>query len=129
MDLHDTTPGGTLTGQLCPVTVSAYGVDSWTATVSATIFTTDGGAPTPAIANGNLSYWSGPATTRTGTGTVTPGQATVAQAQPLDTGRTAFSLESGTTLTTTTWNPTITVTVPASAVAGHYTGTVTHSVA
>jgi hypothetical protein len=30
---------------------------------------------------------------------------------------------------TTTWNPTLIVTIPSTAVAGTYTGTVTHSVA
>ncbi|MDX6350417.1 MAG: hypothetical protein QOF84_5207 [Streptomyces sp.] len=122
-------PGGTITGHLGSVTVDATGIDSWTATVSVTNFTTGGGSPAETIPKSSVSYWSGPATARIGTGTATPGQATAAQAQILSTSRTAFSLQSGAPVTAVTWNPTLIVSVPAAAVAGTYTGTVTHSVA
>jgi uncharacterized transporter YbjL len=42
---------------------------------------------------------------------------------------TAFALQAVVLGTSTSWNPTIVVAVPVSAVAGTYTGTVTHSVA
>ncbi|MFD9224594.1 ice-binding family protein [Streptomyces sp. NPDC060064] len=122
-------PDGTITGQLGPVTVDASGVDSWTVTVSVTNCTTGGGSPAETIPKSRLAYWSGPATAKTGTGTATPGQAIAAQAQSLSTPRTAFSLQSGTAVTSVTWTPTLIVSVPAFAVAGSYTTTVTHSVA
>ena len=122
-------PGGTITAQLGSVTVSDTGYASWTATVTATNFTTGNGAPAETIANSNVSYWSGPATTQTGTATLTPGQATAAQAQLLDASGTAFSQQSGGITTSVTWNPTLIISVPAPAVAGNYTGVVTHSVA
>ena len=61
--------------------------------------------------------------------TATPGQLTAAQAQSLSTARTAFSVLLAVGNNTVAWNPTVVVTVPASAVAGTYTGTITHSVA
>ncbi len=47
----------------------------------------------------------------------------------LATTRTAFTLAAGSPLNTASWNPTLSVQVPASAVAGTYTATITHSVA
>jgi hypothetical protein len=122
-------PAGTISGQLGPVRVDASGVDSWTVTVSVTEFTTGGGSPSETIANNRLTYWSGPATVKTGAGTAVPGQATAAQAQGLSSSRTAFSLQSGAAVTAVTWDPILIVSVPAFAVSGNYTGTVTHSVA
>ena len=129
VDLGAAPPGGTITAQLGSVTVSDTGYASWTATVTATNFTTGNGTPAETIANSAVSYWSGPATTQTGTATVTPGQATAAQAQLLAASGTAFSQQSGGITTSVTWNPTLIISVPASAVAGNYTGVVTHSVA
>ncbi|GAB7184442.1 hypothetical protein ATKI12_4273 [Kitasatospora sp. Ki12] len=130
VNLGSSAPGGTITGHLGAVTVDDNGVvANWTVTVAATNFTTGAGAPAQTIAKGSVSYWSGPATAKTGTGTVTPGQATAAQAQALSASRTAFSLTGGLVVTSVTWNPTLIVSVPASAVGGAYTGTVTHSVA
>jgi hypothetical protein len=87
--------GGTISGHLGTVTVDASGVNSWTATASATDFTSGGGSPAQTIPKSNVSQWSGPVTAQTGSGTATPGQATAAQAQNLSTTRTAFSLQSG----------------------------------
>src|SRR5438046_603718 len=70
-------PGASVTSQLGAVTVTddrAALNATWTATVSATSFTTGGATATETIANSALSYWSGPATATTGTGTATPGQ-------------------------------------------------------
>ena len=58
-----------------------------------------------------------------------PGQANAAAAQSLSANRTAFSLASGSGNNSASWNPTLIANVPAGAVAGTYTGTITHSVA
>jgi hypothetical protein len=125
-------PGGTLSGALGAVTVSdgrGLPTASWTATVSTTTFTTGGATTAETIAKSVVSYWSGPATSTAGAGTFTPGQLTAANAQALSVTRTAFTLSGGTGNTSATWNPTLVIHVPAQAVGGTYTGTVTHSVA
>ncbi|HUF32229.1 MAG TPA: hypothetical protein VMN58_03335 [Acidimicrobiales bacterium] len=100
-------------------------VATWTATVSATNFTT-GTAATPAasetIANTNITY-TAPAATTTGTGTFTPGVGLTLGA-PATAGTWA-----GEGTNTATWNPTLAFTLLSSQVSGTYTGTVTHSVA
>ncbi|WP_326645201.1 hypothetical protein OG884_12435 [Streptosporangium sp. NBC_01755] len=116
-----------ISGQIGPVTVTderATLNGSWTATVTGTDFTTGGATGPETISNINLSYSPGAATATTGEGTFTPGPGGI-----INVPRTAFT---GTELTgnnTATWNPTLTVTIPAATVAGTYTGTVTHSVA
>lgn len=123
-------PGNTLTVQMGQVQVTSSGTMRWTATVSATNFITGGGSPGQTIARGNLSYWSGPAVSKSGPGTFTPGQATAANKVTLDTARTAFSYNAvSSSNTSCIWQPTLIMSVPASAVSGTYTGTVTHSVA
>lgn len=102
---------------------------TWTATVSSTDFTTGGATTAETIVKANVSYWSGLATATTGIGVFVPGQATALLAQSLSAPRTAYSLTSGTGSNSATWNPTLVVAVPGAAVAGTYTGTVTHSVA
>ena len=62
-----------------------------------------------------------------GHGMFTTGQATAANAVVLSSPATAFTLGVGNN--SATWDPTLIVAVPAAAVAGIYTGTVTHSVA
>ncbi|WP_159083272.1 hypothetical protein [Streptomyces sp. P3] len=48
----------------------------------------------------------------------------------MDASRTAFSYSSTLTVSSSvTWQPTLRVSVPATAVTGTYTGKVTHSVA
>ena len=124
--------GGTLSAPLGSVTVlDQRGLSnaSWTASVSITSFTTGGATGPETITGTNVSYWSGPATSTTGSATVTPGQANAASAQPLGTVRTAFGSSIGNGFTTAAWNPTLVVAIPATAVAGTYTATVTHSVA
>ncbi|WP_410822338.1 hypothetical protein [Micromonospora sp. 050-3] len=133
-DLGSGAPGGTITGQLGPVTVtdSRGAADaSWVASVTATNFQTGGGTPAETVLATEIDYWSGPATATTGTGTFTPGQATAAAAAPLNnvTPLTAFTHTGGTGGNTATWNPTLIVNVPLDSIAGIYTGTVTHSVA
>jgi hypothetical protein len=126
------TGSGTVSAQLGTVTVTdTRGVllGGWTASVSSTDFTTGGATADETIAAGQVTYWSGTATESSGVGVFTPGQAAAINAQDLGAARTAFS---GTALVgnnSASWNPTVTVNVPAAAVSGTYSGTITHSVA
>jgi hypothetical protein len=61
--------------------------------------------------------------------TFVPGQLLAANAVAIDTLTTAMSLTAGAGSNAASWNPTLIVAIPAGAVAGLYTGTVTHSVA
>ncbi|MFY1637941.1 hypothetical protein ACN27F_32480 [Solwaraspora sp. WMMB335] len=122
--------GGSLSAQMGTVTVTGPVISiAWTATVAASAFVTGAGTLAETIPNGGIAYWSGPVTSSSGIGLIaTPGQPTAADAQPLDTARTAFQLLAGAN-SVIQWNPTLVVTVPAAAVAGTYTGTIVHSVA
>ncbi|PZS33398.1 MAG: hypothetical protein DLM58_07925 [Pseudonocardiales bacterium] len=123
---------GTLTAQLGTVTVTdARGrlLGAWTTSVTSTSFTTGAATAAETLPNSAVSYWSGAATATTGLGAGVPGQLLAAAAQDLSTSRTAFSKIAGVGNNSSAWNPTLIVTVPAAAVAGAYTGTVTHSVA
>ncbi|MEU9047606.1 MULTISPECIES: hypothetical protein [unclassified Kitasatospora] len=60
--------------------------------------------------------------------TVTPGESSASAAQSLSSSRTAFA-STGSGNNSTSWAPTLVVNVPAAAVRGTYTATVTHSVA
>jgi hypothetical protein len=110
----------TISGQLGTVTVSDQrgGSQSWTASVIASAF-----LPLPtttAIAASAISY---------STGTVTAtGTSATSFAAPSLTGASTIVTGLGTGVSTTSWNPTITVAVPANAAAGVYTSTITHSV-
>ncbi|WP_405358641.1 hypothetical protein OG535_00345 [Kitasatospora sp. NBC_00085] len=124
-------PGGTVTAALGAVTVSdgrGLATTTWTATVSATNFTTGGGTPAETITTSNVSYWSGPADSMNGTVTTTPGQSDGSAKQALNSPRAAFS-SSGNGNSSTSWSPTVVITIPAAAATGTYTGTITHSVA
>lgn len=124
--------GGTISTQLGAVTVTDLRsslVAAWTATAVSTAFTTGGGSPAETVPATAVSYASGTATATSGVGVFTPGQATTAEAVPIDTAKTAYTLTSGTGNNSATWNPTLIITLPAAAVTGPYTGTVTHSVA
>jgi len=125
-------PGSTITAQFGGVTVTdSRAVDpaAWTASVTSTDFTIPATADT--IPAADVAYWSGPTTSTVGSGTFTPGQPTTAQRVALSTTvpLTAMSLTGGAGSNSATWDPTLVVSVPASAVAGTYSGTVTHSVA
>jgi hypothetical protein len=132
-DLGGGAPGTDLVGQIGPVTVTdsrASADASWQSTVVSSNFTTGGGTPSEVILASEVEYWSGAATATTGTGTFTPGQATGADAEPLDTvlPLITFTHTGGTGNNTDTWNPTLIVHMPLDSEAGTYTGTVTHSV-
>ncbi|PBC67648.1 hypothetical protein BX265_8272 [Streptomyces sp. TLI_235] len=129
--LGSAAPAGTVSAALGTVTITdqrGLATSTWTATVTATNFTTGGATTAETVTASNVSYWSGAATNSTGTVTVTPGQADAPAAQALSSARTAFS-STGNGNSSATWNPTVVVTLPAAAVVGTYTGTVTHSVA
>jgi hypothetical protein len=125
--------GSTLSASLGSVTVTdsrGLLVATWTATASTTAFTTGSATPAETIAASNVSYASGLATAQTGLSLVLlPGQLTTLLAAPMTSSVTAFSLTAGVGNDSASWNPTILVNAPAAAVAGTYTGTITHSVA
>ncbi|MFD2079032.1 hypothetical protein SAMN05421678_102298 [Actinopolymorpha cephalotaxi] len=134
ISLGNGNPGDTISntftgGGGSAVTVSdqrASTTPNWTALASSTNFTGDStGAVIP---NGDVFYASGIATSTTGNGTFTPGQATP-PGQALDGVQlTAYSHSGGSGNNSATWNPTITINIPADAVADVYRGTVNHSV-
>lgn len=102
---------------------------SWTTSVSSTDYTTGGATSNETIAKANADYWSGAATSTTGTGTFTPGQLLAANKVALSTSKTAFSASVVVGNNTAAWNPTVNVNIPSASVAGDYTGTITHSIA
>lgn len=125
-------PGTSISAALGGVTVTdnrALLTASWTATATSTSFTTGGGTAPETIANTAVSYWSGAATATSGSGTFTPGQANAGAAVAMGTSVTAFTLTGGVGDNSASWNPTLVIAVPAAAVGGTYTGTITHSVA
>jgi hypothetical protein len=129
--LGSAAPGGTVSAALGSVTVSdqrGLATSTWTATVSSTSFTTGGATAAETVITSNVSYWSGLATNTNGTVTATPGQSDASTKQTLSSSRTAFT-STGNGNSLTSWTPTVVITIPAPAVGGSYTGTVTHSVA
>src|SRR2546423_5485542 len=126
------TGSATVSAQLGTTTVTdARGalLGSWTGSVASTDFTTGGATANETIAKADADYWSGAATSATGVGAFTPGQLLVANKVTLAASRTAFSAASVVGNNTVAWNPTVIINVPAAAVAGTYSGTITHSVA
>jgi hypothetical protein len=131
VDLGSTAPGGTVSAPLGAVTVTdtrGASPATWTTTVTSTDYTTGAATAAETVPTANVTYWSGPTTASNPAIGFTPGQPTAGDAVALTAGQTAFSF-SGAGGNTATWNPTLTIAVPATAVAGTYSGTVTHSVA
>jgi hypothetical protein len=125
-------PGATISAQLGNVVVTdgrGLLTAAWTSTVTSTSFTTGGGTTPETITNAIVSYWSGLASATSGVGVFTPGQLTALLAVPLSASKTAYTLTLGVGNNSVTWNPTVIVAVPTAAVAGVYSGTITHSVA
>ncbi|MET0324349.1 MAG: ice-binding family protein, partial [Ilumatobacteraceae bacterium] len=120
-------PGGlTVGGPLGPVQVDdtrgGTATSGWTVTVSATAFTPASGPAIPATA---ISYSPGPIVQVRGNVVHTVDQPSdLTNATPVVTATGA----SGQNAAMTMWTPSIAVVVPASAVAGIYAATVTHSV-
>ena len=101
----------------------------WTAAVTSTDFVTGGATANEKILMASVDYWSGASTAGTGVGVFVPGQLAFANKVALDQSRTAFAATSVVGNNTRSWNPTVIVNVPAAAVAGAYSGTITHSFA
>ena len=122
------TGSASIADQLGPVTVTDLrgALESdWTASVSASAFTTGTATAHETVAASDVDYLSGSATATTGLGTFTAGGAQT----DLSADRLAFEQAGGTGNNSATWNPEITLNLSASQVAGDYTGTVVHSVA
>jgi hypothetical protein len=111
----------TISGSLGVVTVTDQrgGTTSWTASVISTAFTPPAGPADPAS---NVSY---------GAGVVTESPTVVATvvAAPDLTGVSTVVTGASTGISTASWNPTISVIVPANYAPGIYSATITHSVA
>ncbi|MGW0503167.1 fibronectin type III domain-containing protein [Micromonospora sp. NPDC003241] len=119
-------PGASLANRLGLVTVvddRGLSAGSWTATVSVTAFTTGSGTPGETIPRSAVRYASGTAVSTTGLGVFLPQPGAV-----LDVPRTAAAWSGVTGANSASWNPTLSVTLPTSAVTGGYRATVTHSV-
>jgi hypothetical protein len=111
----------TMSGQLGAVTVTDQrgGVTTWTASVISTAFTP---TPGPADPASNVSYAAG---AFTDSATVT---ATAVNVSNL-TGAVTIATGASTGISSATWDPTISVIVPADFAPGLYTATITSSVA
>jgi hypothetical protein len=115
------TGSSTIAGPLGVVTVSDQrgGPTTWTASVISTAFTPPAGPADPAS---NVSYGAG---TITQSATV----AATAVAAPDLTGVATVVTGTSTGISTASWNPTISVLVPANFAPGIYSATITHSFA
>lgn len=101
-------------------------LSAFTASVSCSTFTS--GANT--LACSTMTYDSGPPTAQTGTQNVTQsGTITLSAANQTAFTANATLLGGLGAGISDTWDPTIVVHVPLGAIAGTYTGTITHSVA
>jgi hypothetical protein len=120
-----TTIGPSAIGAVTVTDVRA-GLDvAWTASALSTSFTTGAATPAETIPAGDVTYDPGAITASTGTGTFTPQAAFALSGAPQDTViATAITGNN-----TATWDPALTVAVPAAAVGGVYAGTLTQSVA
>ncbi len=124
VNLGGAAPGGTISGLLGTVTVTdnrALLSASWTASASATSWTTGTGSPAETIPAGDVTYDPG---TIASSGTITTSEA------PITLSAAAQTIVSGTAGigdNVASWDPTLTVTVPPAAVAGLYTGTLSES--
>jgi hypothetical protein len=115
------TTATTMAGALGVVTVTDQrgGTTSWTASVISTAFTPPSGPADPAS---NVSYTPGVTTDSANV------VATAAPATDL-TGVSPIVTGASTGISTSSWNPTISVVVPADFAPGVYSATITHSVA
>ena len=123
---------GSITAQLGTVTVNdGRGLlnGSWTSTVSSSQFTTGGQTAPETISATSVPYWSGAATATSGVGALVGSQLTPGAAVAINAAQTAFTGGSLIGNNSASWDPTLIVTIPAAAVVGTYTGTVTHTVA
>jgi len=118
-------------GSLGTVTVTdqraSLSLASWTASVTSSSFTTGQASSNETIPATDVGYNPGTQTAQSGIGVFAPGVLTALN--NIATAQTAYTAVAEVGATSVSWNPTITVTLPSSVVAGTYTGTITHSVA
>jgi hypothetical protein len=125
--LGSAAPGATASAGLgiVQVTDERAGLAGWTATTSATDFTTGAGTAAETIPVADVQYLISGFTSTTGSATFTPTPATVlASAAQAVVAATNVDGDNS-----AAWNPVIQVSVPSGAVGGAYTATITHSVA
>jgi hypothetical protein len=118
-------PGTTIDGVVSPITVTddrAALNAAWTVTVAATDWTTGGGTAPETIPAGDATYDPGTITT---TGDVTTAGSSITLSNSPQTVVSASDIDGD---NTATWSAAVDVAVPAEAVSGTYTDTLTHSV-
>ena len=118
-------PGSTISNALGNVLVTdsrALLSAAWTATASSTNFITGTGTGPETIPASDVTYSPGTVAT-SGTITATPSTVTLSSS-----AQTVVSGTAGVGDNTASWDPGLTVTVPAAAVGGNYTATLTQSV-
>jgi hypothetical protein len=138
VDLGSGAPGTTITGPLGGGTTGpsvivtddrALLAASWVATASATHWTTGGATPAEIIPVSDVGYSVGPiSTTGTITATGTDLPAGTGAGDLSGTAKTVVTGTAGVGNNTAGWDPALSVAVPASAVGGAYSGTLTQSV-
>ncbi len=124
-DLGSGAPGTTISGVVSPITVTddrALLAASWIVTAAETDFTTGGGSTNETIPGANADYSPGIITT---TGTIT---ATPTSTDLTNSPQTVVTGTNGVGDNSATWTAGVSVDVPAGAVTGTYTGTLTQSV-
>jgi hypothetical protein len=115
------TTSSTISGSLGAVTVTDQrgGTTTWTASVISTAFTPTAGPADPAS---NVSYVAGVIA-------VSPTVVATGVAAANLTGVSTVVTGASTGISTASWNPTVSVIVPANYAPGVYSATITHSVA
>jgi hypothetical protein len=124
-DLGGGNPGTTISGVVSPVVVTddrALLSATWTATAAESAFTTGGSTAAETIPAADATYAPGTITT-TGTITATGSTITLANAPA-----TVVAGSAGVGDNSASWSAGVSVAVPAGAVGGPYTGTLTQSV-
>ena len=125
-DLGSTVPGGSISASLGTLQVTdnrGFGAD-WTATVSATGFTTGSGTAQQTIPASDAFYDITGFSSAIGSATFSTVPETNLSADP----QSVVSATNVGGATSATWDPLIDVNVPATAVVGQYTATIVHSV-
>jgi len=125
-DLGSTDPGGSASASLGTVQVidnRGFGAD-WTATVSATGFTTGNGTAPETIPASDAYYDITGFGSTTGSATFSTVPETILSGDP----QPVVSATNVGGTTSATWDPLIDVNVPTTAIVGQYTATIVHSV-
>ena len=126
-DLGTADPGATANAGLGLVEVTddrALAGATWTATVSSTNFTTGAGATAETIPAADTTYFINALASTTGTAIFTPTPVTILSGA----AQAVVTTTNGNGDNSASWDPAVQVSVPATAVAGTYTATITHSV-